>query len=895
MLGGAVVSVDAETLRAQADGGTRFTLSGISVDADTVVDLELERFRVTGPDTRFVVGRAAGQDVAHDFDADAVLLLRGNVSGRPRSHVFMAVSDSMSFGRIDLGQDEPSLYLSSGPAAAGIVELTVSPPAPPADLLPGVPFCGASPGSIVPAHPLQALGLVQAESTQQIELALETDYELFELFGSLDATSEYLVALWGAVTDIYLRDVNARIHLTFVRLWDDPDDLFNIEDPILEFRDYWEANMGAVHRDVAQFVSGRRNFPYGGIAFLEVLCTSNAYGISGYIIGEDQDFLAGGIFGYDVLVTAHELGHNCATLHTHDYELDTCDELFGPPQRATIMSYCSMTRSGANTNIDMRFHTFTQGVMRGHIFTAPCIAEDCNGNAVADPIDISQGASDDLNANGIPDECEDCNGNGTLDPDDISSGDSTDLDANGVPDECQADCNANTIPDAMDVALGAADLNSNNVPDACEADCNTNGTADHVEIQADMSLDIDRNAVLDSCQDCDGDAIPDLEELEGAYNVWVGSEVSPSLSEFHALSGVKAAESSGTALSFPADLVITGDRRILVSSALDDRVVEFDRLGGYVGDLVAAGSGGLVLPTGLVVSPAGTLLVGSRNTHEVLEYDLSSGAPLGVFVSAGAGGLLNPFGLAFGPNGNLFVTSNTDEVLEYDGVTGAPVGTFVSAAGNGALNVPRGILFKPDGNLLVASYNTNQILEYDGVSGVFVGQFNNGGTATVLTLDQPWGLRLGPDGDVYASRHQVSAGLGPGDGGQNTDYDWSLHDHHVEDDIAGLHINSTRIYIFDVDSGIFVRTYVTGHDTGLSFPTGFDFMPGETTDADFNLIPDECETPCPGDVNGDGEVGIADFLAVIGGWGTPAGDLDGDGDTGITDFLIVIGNWGTCP
>ncbi len=52
---------------------------------------------------------------------------------------------------------------------------------------------------------------------------------------------------------------------------------------------------------------------------------------------------------------------------------------------------------------------------------------------------------------------------------------------------------------------------------------------------------------------------------------------------------------------------------------------------------------------------------------------------------------------------------------------------------------------------------------------------------------------------------------------------------------------------------------------------------------------------CPWDFNGDGLIGITDFLFLIGNWGTPAADTDGDGDTGITDFLALIGNWGACP
>ncbi len=54
---------------------------------------------------------------------------------------------------------------------------------------------------------------------------------------------------------------------------------------------------------------------------------------------------------------------------------------------------------------------------------------------------------------------------------------------------------------------------------------------------------------------------------------------------------------------------------------------------------------------------------------------------------------------------------------------------------------------------------------------------------------------------------------------------------------------------------------------------------------------------CTGDVDGDGEVGIADFLILLGNWGPNPGhpaDIDGDGEVGIADFLALLGNWGPC-
>ena len=54
----------------------------------------------------------------------------------------------------------------------------------------------------------------------------------------------------------------------------------------------------------------------------------------------------------------------------------------------------------------------------------------------------------------------------------------------------------------------------------------------------------------------------------------------------------------------------------------------------------------------------------------------------------------------------------------------------------------------------------------------------------------------------------------------------------------------------------------------------------------------------PGDLDGDGMVGITDFLQLLALWG-PCGncdncpaDLDGDCDVGITDFLQLLANWG---
>ena len=65
-------------------------------------------------------------------------------------------------------------------------------------------------------------------------------------------------------------------------------------------------------------------------------------------------------YHYDIFVTAHEMGHNAGTGHTHDNGIDTCDDPNTIPQRGSIMSYCQQTWSGMNANQDLYFHSRIQ-------------------------------------------------------------------------------------------------------------------------------------------------------------------------------------------------------------------------------------------------------------------------------------------------------------------------------------------------------------------------------------------------------------------------------------------------------------------------------------------------------------------------------------------------------
>ena len=84
--------------------------------------------------------------------------------------------------------------------------------------------------------------------------------------------------------------------------------------------------------------------------------------------------------------------------------------------------------------------------------------------------------------------------------------------------------------------------------------------------------------------------------------------------------------------------------------------------------------------------------------------------------------------------------------------------------------------------------------------------------------------------------------------------------------------------------------------------TAWSSWPGggstEKYDTECVIISFNVPAACLGDLDGDGTVGITDFLMLLAAWGPNPGhqaDFDLDGTVGITDFLALLANWGACP
>jgi DNA-binding beta-propeller fold protein YncE len=200
------------------------------------------------------------------------------------------------------------------------------------------------------------------------------------------------------------------------------------------------------------------------------------------------------------------------------------------------------------------------------------------------------------------------------------------------------------------------------------------------------------------------------------------------------------------------------------------------------------------------------LLVPDFDRHVVLRFDAATGAFVDEVVTRKSGGLNQPYIALIGPHdGNLYVSTGhfmgpgqIKGVLRYDGGTGAFMDEFVQ---RGQIDMGHQLLFGPDGNLYFADRvegNTarpkgGRILRFNGQTGAFIDVFVSQGSGG---LEHPDAHVFGPDGN--------------GDGKM----DLYVCDEHT-----------SRILLFDGQTGAFGGDFVTSGSGGLSYPQQLSFGP----------------------------------------------------------------------
>ncbi|MEM7517570.1 MAG: zinc-dependent metalloprotease, partial [Planctomycetota bacterium] len=221
-------------------------------------------------------------------------------------------------------------------------------------------------------------------------LAIETDTQFFDKFGSVGDATTYVTELIAAVSDRYLTDVQTTFSIAYLGIyssgtdpWSTPDVPGNTSQMLNEFVAAWSPNTSAgwpASADLAHFLSGASIG--GGRAYVGVICSqTSGFAVSG--LNGNSNWATfptqASWLNWDFVVVAHELGHNFNARHTHWYcpPIDQCssDNCNSTQvcQTSTIMSYCH-TCPGGLANIDLEFHPFIANEMRQRV-NASCLGD----------------------------------------------------------------------------------------------------------------------------------------------------------------------------------------------------------------------------------------------------------------------------------------------------------------------------------------------------------------------------------------------------------------------------------------------------------------------------------------------------------------------------------------
>ena len=352
------------------------TIPGFVRGSGATIDLALQRMNPFAPDAKVVAATFNGE---HEIGLPDIQFFSGAVIGDPSSRVFLALSPHGTSGSIT-AFGETSI-ISSGPGGRmqTVIYETSSSAAHSINF--DSPLCrgGLTPPGQVPQEPVGEISLPQSSVCRNYRLALDCDSEFTaNLFGGnqTNATA-YAATMVAGMTAIYQRDVNVSFQIGYLRLWIDPDPytMAGAGDQLGEFRDYWVNNMGAVSRTMAHLLSGRGLG--GGVAWVSQVCAAYSYATSANL---------GGYFPYplvnnshqnwDIMVFAHETGHNMGSGHTHDINsynpiIDGCGN--GDCTNAfqgTIMSYCHGC-AGGMSNIRTELGPRVSAAIRSYLDSQP--------------------------------------------------------------------------------------------------------------------------------------------------------------------------------------------------------------------------------------------------------------------------------------------------------------------------------------------------------------------------------------------------------------------------------------------------------------------------------------------------------------------------------------------
>ena len=353
----------AEVVREARAGapGALFRIAGLRGAEGETLTLDLEAATLFTPDFHlYVNGRDRGRDAVAKLT-----FLRGTVEEWPGSSVSLTIDGATGAWHGYLAAED-RLYEVALPAGAARGSLANSAVVRQAE---AESPAGSTLSDVLesPAGFDKALGQKQSKivvapgAEYQASIAVDSDYEFFHRFGTLESATAYVAGRIADVSELYFRQLGVSLALSSLSLYVGPDDPWNAPNPhsgatadvLCEFASYWQKfrPVKTFPRNGAVFFTGKDSNDIGGQAWLSSLCNYTArpascpFGGYGIVVLSKRE-------PRDDFLVAHELGHVFGSKHTHCYNppIDHCyageqgcysGEESVPEDGGSVMSYCA--------------------------------------------------------------------------------------------------------------------------------------------------------------------------------------------------------------------------------------------------------------------------------------------------------------------------------------------------------------------------------------------------------------------------------------------------------------------------------------------------------------------------------------------------------------------------
>lgn len=141
-----------------------------------------------------------------------------------------------------------------------------------------------------------------------VEIATEADYDYYQAYGSDANTAlQRIRDIFNLVEGLYTPFFNVKFIIRYQQIWTTADDPYSFETGYVldQFRDWWNAHMTSISRDVTHMFTGQPH--NGGTAFLNAVCNTSFY--YGFVANYSP------VSNVTITLSAHELGHNFGADH----------------------------------------------------------------------------------------------------------------------------------------------------------------------------------------------------------------------------------------------------------------------------------------------------------------------------------------------------------------------------------------------------------------------------------------------------------------------------------------------------------------------------------------------------------------------------------------------------